>query len=123
MSSFSNFVVRMEVSEAYIERLRGGASLATALPLTLQILASAVGERRIRLACKRSLTLLLWNDILRLILKRVGHRDELRTRLTCLAGKAKDSRAKNEIEILDQRSLAITYHHKLQPELRATNGG
>jgi hypothetical protein len=42
----------------------------------LQILASAVGKGCGRLAYEGSLTLLLWNDILRL-LPQVGHRDEL----------------------------------------------
>ena len=64
----------MEGLEAYIECLGRGAALAAALPLTLKILASAVGERCIRLADERSLALLLWNDILWLILKRIGHR-------------------------------------------------
>jgi hypothetical protein len=60
--------------EAYIEGLGCGAALAAALPLTLQVLASAVGERSIRLAYERSLPLLLWNDILGLL--KVSHGDE-----------------------------------------------
>ena len=61
---------------AHIECLGRGATLSAALPLTLQILASAVGEGCGRLAYEGGLTLLLWNDILRL-LSQVGHRDEL----------------------------------------------
>ena len=70
----------MQALEAYIKSLRRGAALAAALPLTLQILAGAVGERRVRLAYEGSLALLLWDDILRLLLKRIRHRDELATR-------------------------------------------
>jgi len=70
------FAADVALADMFIECLGRGATLSAALPLTLQILTSAVGKGCGRLAYEGSLTLLLWNDILRL-LPQVGHRDEL----------------------------------------------
>jgi hypothetical protein len=88
----------------------------------LQVFASTVGERSARLAYERSLSLLLWNDVLGLL--KVSHRDELTASEEDLASKAKDSD-----ECPDTKSnrpfcfVATTYHNELQLVLNATNRG
>ena len=108
------------MEKAYIEGLGRRAALAAALPLALQVLARTVGERSIRLAYERGLSLLLWNDVLRLL--KVSHRDELepRARKTWQARPRIPMNAQTRSRI-DLLFVATTYHNELQLVLDATN--